>query len=349
MNRPSGLGRKIALRMVIVAMCGFTLAAFSAFFIYNWVFENYPGSVAAPDDWIPHTSDYLVIVLAVIAALAVAVFAGMQLARGIVLPLHSLAQAARSIADGDLKARASVRDGAAIETTALVADFNHMAAQLEALSSDMVTWNAAIAHELRTPVTILKGRLQGVSDGVFEMDAATLSSLLRQIDGLARLVEDLRVVSLADSGRLGLQKELVDLAQVVGELKTVSEPALKASGFRLSWRLTSVMLMADPTRLRQAVLALVENARIHATPSDLAIEVFQSGDWAVIRVADSGPGVPPGAERLVFQAFQRKTAATEGSGLGLAVVRAIAQAHDGQAEVAHAETGGAVFSIKLPL
>lgn len=348
MKRQGGLAREIATRMALVTLAGLTVAAGCAFLVYLWVFENHPGAVPAPHLWAPEPVDYLAIALSVGVAVGLSIWAGRSLARRIVLPLSSLASAARRIAGGDLAARASVDDRSPRETVSLVEDFNSMAVRLEGVADGIVAWNAAIAHELRTPVTILKGRLQGVWDGVFEMDDATQTSLLRQIDQLARLVEDLRIVSLADSGRLQLQIELVDLAEVIGDLRGAVEPGLRAAGFVASWTLEAGATACDPTRIRQAVLALIENARTHATPGALKISLYRGDETVVISVEDSGPGLNRDPA-VAFDPFQRASPSQKGSGLGLAVVRAIVDAHGGRLIYRRGEMGGSLFEIEMPV
>lgn len=343
-----GLGGRIAVRMALMTLCGFALAVLCAFLVYSWVFRNHPDAVPPPHDWVPQTSDWFILAAAVIAAFLIAILSGVQLARRIVLPLDAVSDAARRIANDDLTARARIEDRAGGEIAALAGDFNHMAERLESLNRGMVDWNASIAHELRTPVTILRGRLQGVADGVFAMDERTLTSLLRQVDGLARLVEDLRVVSLADGGHLDLRLELIDLAAVVDELQPAVAQGLAAAGLTCEWRLEPTTIVADPTRLRQAVLALIENARVHAEPGRLIIRTGVSGSEAIIAVDDDGPGLPDALRETAFQPFQRNRAKAQGSGLGLAVVRAVAEAHGGRVDYRPNGTGS-TFEIRLPL
>lgn len=348
MIRLTGLGRKIALRMSLVTLAVLGISALGAFGLYSWVFQNFPGAVAAPSAWTPQRIDYVAFAGFGVLALAVAVVAGIQLARRIVIPLTSLAEAASRIADGDLSARAVAGDRSLGETADLVDDFNVMAARLEVLAEGMATWNASIAHELRTPVTILQGRLQGVADGVFEMDAALVASLLKQVGGLALLVEDLRVVSLADSGRLQLQKEMVDLAVVIGDLRPMVEPGLILAGMTVEWSLSPVKVHCDPARIRQSVLALVENARRHAVPGPLRIVVGADAGGAMVRVEDSGPGLSPGFAAVAFAPFRQAADSVEGSGLGLSVVRVVAEAHGGTASHRPCSQGGSIFEIALP-
>ena len=344
----ANLGRRIAVRVSLVVLTGFALSAMCAFFVYAWVFENHPDAVDAPHQWSPQAVDYGVITAVILTAVGLSISIGAHLAGRIVLPLASMAAAARRISDGDLAARAVVWDRSLNETAELVDDFNRMAERLEALAAGMVDWNAKIAHELRTPVTILKGRLEGVADGVFKMDDRTLTSLLRQVDGLARLVEDLRVVSLADSGHLDLRSETVDLAQVVGDLREVVDPALTEAGFETLWKLDPAIVVCDPTRIRQAALALIENARVHATPGKLCISTQLCVGLARLTVEDEGPGIAPDRALQVFEAFRRDTTDATGTGLGLAVVRAVADAHHGRAFHRAAIGGGSLFTMDIP-
>lgn len=343
-----GLRGRIAVRMALMTLCGFILAVLCAFLVYSWVFRNHPEAVPAANEWVPQTSDWFVLAAAVIAAFLIAILSGVQLAQRIVLPLDAIADAARRIARDDLTARARIEDRTGGEIAGLASDFNHMAERLESLNRGMVDWNASIAHELRTPVTILRGRLQGVSDGVFVMDERTLTSLLRQVDGLARLVEDLRVVSLADGGHLDLRLELIDLAAIVDELQPAVSAGLTAAGLVCEWRLQSTTLVADPTRLRQAVLALIENARVHADPGRLVIRTEVRGADAIVAVDDDGPGLPESLRAIAFQPFQRNRAKAQGSGLGLAVVRAVAETHGGRVDY-RPNGNGSTFEIRLPL
>lgn len=350
----TGLGRKIALRMSLVTLAVLAISALGTFALYSWVFENFPEAVASPSAWKPQPIDYAAFAASGVIALLVAVVAGGQLARRIVIPLTSLAETARRIAEGDLSARAAAGDRSLGETADLVDDFNAMAGRLESLAESMTLWNASIAHELRTPVTILRGRLQGAADGVFAMEPAMIASLLKQVEGLGRLIEDLRVVSLADGGRLPLQPQRIDLAEVIGDLRGAVEPGLIEQGFEVEWRLAPAEAVGDPMRLQQAALALIENARRHAAPGDLVrgvlvIATDAHEDGVRLGVEDSGPGLSEAFEPFAFDPFRRASGDGEGSGLGLAVVRVIAETHGGRAAYRTGARGGSVFEIILPL
>ena len=127
------------------------------------------------------------------------------------------------------------------------------------------------------------------------------------------------------------------------------EPTLAMAGFTTVWSLETAIALCDPVRLRQATLALIENARTHATPGPLKVETGIAAGRAWVRVEDSGPGLVAGLEARIFDPFQRDSTATTGSGLGLAVVRVIAEAHDGVADYRPGPSGGSAFQLSVPL
>ncbi|MEJ2459422.1 MAG: ATP-binding protein [Novosphingobium sp.] len=261
-------------------------------------------------------------------------------------PMGAVGDAARRIAQGDLATRVEPLPEAQGETALLIADFNIMADRLERMANDVSVWNAQIAHELRTPLTILHGRLQGAKDEIFPLDAALVDGLLVQVAGLTRLVEDLRSVSLADSGRLDLVLTDVDLGAEIAGIAPTLRSILEPAGFSLTLDLAPGMIRADAARIRQAVLALVDNARRHAEPCAIVIRVVYSQDGATIAVEDAGPGLPSGFEEDAFHQFVRSGRSADGSGLGLSVVRGISRAHDGNVAYRR-DSGRSVFEITL--
>ena len=344
----SGLGRKIAVYMAIVTTIGLILSTVGSYLIYGWLYSRNPDYFTG-SAWSFGALDAAVILVFVIVAVTISTLVATQLSKQIVRPLSSIAEAAHRFKSGDLTARATAHDRSVGEAAELVEDFNAMAVRLEGLANDMVTWNASIAHELRTPVTILLGRLRGINDGLFELDPALLNSLIKQAETLARLVEDLRVVSLADSGNLHLNFAPTNLSETVGDLRRAVEPGLIEAGFRTHWTLPSVEADCDAFRIRQAVLALIENARRHATPGLVRIEVSHTRDAGLITVSDGGPGLSPSTARMIFEPFVRGDAVKEGTGLGLAVVQAIATGHFGQITCRPNTEGGSSFELSIPL
>jgi len=222
------------------------------------------------------------------------------------------------------------------------------------MESERVMWHAAIAHELRTPVTILRGRLQGLAEGVFQPDESQFRSLLAQVEGLSRLIEDLRVLSLADNARLDVRRARTDVVAEVHSVMTLVDPAFRSAGFVLELETSREEHPAhcDPTRLRQALLALLENARRYANPGKVRIAVHDTVAHVQVAIEDEGPGIDPALHADIFNPFMRGDGSRSrlggGSGLGLAVVKAIADAHGGQVYCTPGTSGGSRFIIELP-
>lgn len=343
------LSQRLNLAVVGITLATLVLSLTFVAVAYGLLFEFAPKLLAAQDALIPGPVEWgmysVCIVLGSIAASVVAT----RVARRMVEPLEALAETARAIAGGDLSARAALTRPGPTEASQMITDFNAMADRLEKAVDDIVTWNSLIAHELRTPVTILKGRLQGLAEGVFQPEPQLLQSLHQQADGLARLVEDLRVVSLLDSGRLQMRPVEIDLASEIEGLARLVERDLDKAGFGLRMTLASGRCVADPVRLRQAVLALLDNALKYAEPCVLEIATRLSDAEVEISIIDRGPGMPESLRNRAFEPFRRgdDVEFQSGSGLGLAVVRGIAEAHGGRVTYERRD-GLSAFTITLP-
>ncbi len=351
-----GLNRQLVISMVsvtgvaLVAMTAGMIAFYA--FIFPELFE--PHELDAMWDataW-PTRPEWFAYLTLAMFGLGGAMVAALRFARRLIRPLDAVASAARRIATGDLTARAVPGSPVFDETRQLVEDFNTMASQLERSNAEMRTWHAAIAHELRTPLTILRGQLQGFVDGVFVPDIPSLRGLVGQVESLSRIVDDLKVLTLVQNGRLELRLDTVDLAGEVEAVLATMAADLEAAGLVIVPDLAAVGIRADGARIRQALTALLDNARRHAGPGMLRLETRATRDHAILRVSDTGPGLPWDRIAHVFEPFWRaddsRSRASGGTGLGLAVVKAIAQAHGGSVTAAAAEPKGAVFEIRLP-
>ncbi|UGA52386.1 MULTISPECIES: ATP-binding protein [Dickeya] len=351
--KPMGsLSRQIVRSMTLLALSVTLLMVVGSYIFYSLMLAISPESLSLNDQLMPTTMEWFWMVGTTLLALVIAVVLAIRLARRILVPLNSVAHSLRQIAEGELNARAETDDYSLGEAALLVRDFNTMAERLERMAQERAFWNAAIAHELRTPVTILRGRLQGLTEGVFEPDIGLFRNLLTQVEGLGRLIEDLRVVGLAESGHLELRWTRTRLSDEVTAVVSAFEPALQGDGFTLSLALEDQMVQCDPVRIRQALLALLENAQKHADPGRLCVRAGVDGGRAFLSVEDGGPGIDPQLAEQIFEAFQRgeqsRAGNSKGSGLGLAVVQAIAQAHGGQASCRPAPSGGALFELRWP-
>ena len=347
-----GLSRQIALTMMAIAF-GVTLLVVLTSYVFYFVAFNYWPEPFNQPTLMPTGPEWGWIVATTLTGLAFATAVGVHLARRILVPLNSVTDGIRRVAQGDLSARAIAGDRSLGEAAGLADDFNALATQLQRTTEEMSFWNAAIAHELRTPVTILRGRLQGLAEGVFTPDETQFRSLLNQVDGLARLIEDLRAISLAESGHLHLHVQQANLDEEVESVADFCRHAHQTANQSLILDLNTKSAMCDPGRIRQALLALLDNARRYAVPGKVFVQTRQEDGWCVLRVEDEGPGIPQEFTAQVFTAFRQMRNESEmapdaGSRLGLAVVAAIARAHQGAASCYPSAKGGTCFDLRWP-
>ena len=348
MNK-AGLSRHLTWLLVQVTIVSILLSFMVYYVWYGITLITEPandyGYKATARDWI---------MIAISSTLSVmfAAFAAVRFARKLLMPLNSLADSARKIAGGELSARAQNGDRRLTEISAMVSDFNSMAEQLEKASGEIITWNAAIAHELRTPVTILQGRLQGLADGVFPPEHALFVNLVKQTEGLARLIDDLRTLSLAESGHMPLHQAPTPLDREIRAVADLIRPSLAEQKLSLVLKLDDVALYCDPARIRQILLALLDNAQRYAKPGIVMISCYRENNRVFIDVEDEGPGIPSEIQASLFDPFTRgeqsRSRASGGTGLGLAVVKAIVTSHGGNIKCSSGKMGGSLFTMNFP-
>jgi signal transduction histidine kinase len=303
------------------------------------------------------TASALSLALALAAALVMSVVVSVVLTRRITRSLTPVTEAAGRVADGDYTARVpAIGLGAEFDDLALA--FNTMATDLGRIETTRTRMLADLAHEMRTPVTTLGAYLEAIADGVEHADAPTLAMLGEQVTRLARLSEDIALVTTAEEGRLTMRREPIGVAQVVTGQAAQAAARYAARGVHLDVRVSptaqAARVDADADRLAQVLTNLLDNALRH-TPTGGAVRVLldRAGSGARIVVADDGDGIP--AEHLphVFDRFYRvdsgRDRAHGGSGVGLSIARAITEAHGGTI-TAHSDGPGrgAVFTVTLP-
>ena len=238
------------------------------------------------------------------------------------------------------------------EAQRLLEDFNIMAASLERLETERQATTAAIAHDLRTPLTILWGRLAGARDGLISLDKAEVELLLGQTELLARMVEDLRTLSLAEAGKLSLRRSTVDASDLVERVVMgyVSQAADK--GVTLGASIApEIRLEADPDRIQQILVNLLDNAlRFAPAGGRVWISLKAVKRSATLSVRDDGPGIGEEALKHVFKRFYREDTARSGAGtgLGLAIVHSLVSLHGGSVSASNHPSGGALFEVTLP-
>lgn len=273
---------------------------------------------------------------------------GVVLAYRIVAPLTRLTAAAEKIGQGNFQV--TVEPGATKEVETLAITINRMASELLALETRLKFNTRAVAHELRTPLTVLQGNLQGMADGVLAASEERLRALLVQTQGMSRLVDQLNTLSLAGTINFVTATTTTDLALHVSDTVTLFQTSAgDAIDFRTHLR--SAPAKIDPDRFRQALLALLENARKYAGefgPIDVYTGLDEAGR-SFISVRDKGPGLPSQVQHSSFDMFWRSESLNghgpSGSGLGLTVVKAIAEGHNAQFQVGNNRDGGCYATI----
>ena len=279
-------------------------------------------------------------------------------ARGVARPIEAVGDAASALAAGDLARRVERPRsplGTSSEVLRLTDDFNRMAESLERYEAQRTAMVADVAHELRTPLTAMTLRLEALSEGLVAFDAAEVDRLRRQTALLHRLVEDLRTLSLADAGRLGLKPEPLDATALAREAVEAADPVARAKGVDLGIEDDggSLQLVADRDRLAQVLGNLLDHAN-RATPEGgrVRVAVVRAGAAITFRVRDQGPGIAPEDLPTVFERFRQGAHGRRdlrgGSGLGLAIVRTLVEAHGGTVAAADRAGGGAELTVTLP-
>jgi signal transduction histidine kinase len=268
----------------------------------------------------------------------------------LVNPLARVMAAADAVAEGDLSVR--VPEAGPGEFGRLARSFNRMVVELE--RSDRLRRNltADVAHELRTPLSILQGNLEGILDGVYQPDAEHMDLLLDETRRLNRLVEDLRTLSLAEAGQLSLQREPVDLAELLNDVATSFSGPAEASHVNLKITLEPgpLVVSGDVGRLDQVLSNLVANALQH-TPAGgtITLSAGPSPEGMCLKVVDNGRGIPAEDLPNIFDRFWRSDERRQsGTGLGLAIARQLVQAHGGSISVESQVNQGSTFTINLP-
>jgi signal transduction histidine kinase len=283
-------------------------------------------------------------------AALLALLTGLAVARRLTRPITRLITVTRSMASGDRTSRAGdVR--APGELRELSAAFDQMADTLDRedqIRRDLV---AGLAHELRTPIAVLQAGHEALLDGVAEPTPEELSSLRDEVLRLARMVGDLQTLAAADAAALHLERRRVNLADIAAGAAGSLARQFEAAGISLDRRLTDAPVHADPRWLHQLVANLLGNALKFTPPGgNVTIATRQAGRDAVLEVADTGIGIPPGDLPRIFDRFWRGQGAaqTSGSGIGLAIAAELARAHGGELTAASEPGRGTTVTLALP-
>lgn len=300
------------------------------------------------------------LLLALGLTVLVAALAGILLSRSLTRPVIELTAAAQNLAAGDLTQRVDVRSQD--ELGQLSQAFNQMSAEIEHSDHLRKQLTADIAHDLRTPLTVIGGYIEAMRDGDLEPTAERLGMLYAEVNRLNHLVGDLRLLSQSEAGALAINPEHIDAAELLERSRELFDLRARERGIRLSLEADQnlPLVLGDETRLIQVMENLVENAIRH-TPEGGQVRLSaradrQGGDQSrpCVRfsVSDNGEGIPSEEIPYVFEQFHRvdKSRHTDESqsGLGLAIVKAIVEAHGGRVWVESTVGQGAAFHFCIP-
>jgi len=261
------------------------------------------------------------------------IFWGARSLRRMSIPLDDLLNASNRVAEGDYSAR--VEEKGPPEVRSLTEAFNSMAEKLEVNDKQRRNMLADISHELRSPITIMQGNLEGMMDGVYQADEERLKSLYDETQILSRLVDDLRTLALAESGALQLRREPTNLPELIRDTVAGFESQAKEKEINFELSLMDMEeINIDPQRVREVLSNLVSNA-LRYTPSqgEVKVELTESTSGvergALVFIQDSGPGIESADLSRIFDRFY-KSSDSGGMGLGLSIAKYLVEAHGGK-------------------
>jgi len=268
------------------------------------------------------------------------------------MPLDDLLEASNKVAEGDFSVR--VDEQGPREVRYLTRAFNSMASRLQVNDQQRRAMLADVSHELRTPLTIIQGNIEAIIDGVYPADESKLKSILEETQILSRLIEDLRTLSLAESGSLQLKRESADIVLLIRETVAAFQAQADESNVKIELSLGDRPhgLEIDSERIRQVLTNLISNAlRYSPGGSSIKIGLTESNSGAerrvVISVEDSGPGIASEDLPHVFDRFY-KSSDSRGMGLGLSIAKYIVEAHGGEIKAESAPGRGTTIWFSLP-
>ncbi len=293
-------------------------------------------------------------VLAAITAGAVGLAIALLLSQSLTSPLRQLTGAMQRFAHGERNLQLPHPSGD--EVGDLTRSFRGMMTEIERQEKLRKEMTADIAHELRTPLSVVHANLDALADGVYPLTRENLAPIRESAELLDRLVEDLRTLELADAGQLTLEKSEVDLSKILSRVAARFAPRAESQSQRIELAPSAAPspVQADPQRLEQILGNLLDNALRH-TPGGGTIRLGLKPEAhdVLLTVEDSGPGIPDDQLDLIFERFHRVDSARSrsdgGTGLGLAIARKLAEAHGGTLRAENRTEGGARFILTMPL
>jgi signal transduction histidine kinase len=296
----------------------------------------------------------LVLIYSGIGASLVALLLGIFLSRTIARPIRELTRATHAVSEGNLGQQVPVRSKD--EIGELTRAFNKMSAELSRSVNARKQMTADIAHELRTPLSLILGHAEAVHDGVLPASPENFEIIREEAARLDHLVDDLRTLSLADAGELTIQPQTISPARLLDEVATLYRFQTQTRDLTLNLDISSPLpdLEVDPGRMTQVLTNILDNALRHTPEGGLITLAARAALGGIaLSVRDSGPGLPPADLERIFDRFYRADESRArhegGSGLGLAIAKSIALAHGGQIRAESEQGKGLTVIITLPV
>ena len=291
----------------------------------------------------------------------IALLLGIFLSRTLTRPIRELTQATHAVSEGDLSQQVVVRSND--ELGELAKAFNRMSTELSRSVNTRKQMTADIAHELRTPLSLILGHAEAVHDGVLPPTRENFEIIREEATRLEHLVNDLRTLSLADAGELSMNPQIIEPERLLQEVSSLYQYETQKKNISLDVDIAPLLptLEVDPGRMTQVLTNILDNATRH-TPAGgrITLSAKQIGDQVELAIQDSGPGLKADDLERIFERFYRADASRQrdgdtsgGSGLGLAIAKSIVQAHNGQlsaeSDIVPLGEAGAGLKIKIVL
>jgi signal transduction histidine kinase len=330
-------------RIALVLLVFLTLVGIGASTVASWLFD----AVGVPGNHLRHQiAPFFLIAMMVGVMLLLTFFTVM---RRVGSPMGDIVSAAHRVGSGDYGVRLEERGPRFLRVVAR--SFNSMTAQLQSQDQQRRQLMADIAHELRTPLSVIQGRLEGLVDGVYPRDEARMAELLEDTRMLARLVDDLRTLANAEAGNLPLRKEPTDLSVLLHD--SVTSFAAEARASQIDLRVEEAnelpLVEIDPLRIREVLTNLIANAVRHTSAGGRILVTAEATAGRVeVVVVDTGSGIPPEELPRIFDRFY-KGASSRGSGLGLTIARNLVLAHGGEISADSEPGRGTRIRFSLPV
>lgn len=286
--------------------------------------------------------------------LTIAAFITWWLAKILSRPICEMSQATRRLTSGNYDTR--IHSKYADELGQLVFDLNHLASTLENSAKARKRWVADTAHELRTPLAILRGEIEAIQDGIIKVTPESLDSLLHETVHLGRLIDDLNQLSMHDTGSMDYKMENTDLTKILQQSISSMQRPFEEAGITLSLDIEkkkSICITADADRLAQVFSNLMNNTLKYTNaPGELIIKAQVSNKSVIITFEDSAPGLCHEDISKIFDRFFRvecsRNRTSGGRGLGLSICRSIIQGHRGEITAYNSPKAGVGIKIELP-